>query len=218
MQLIKAVITFCFSILFLSSIAQDTTINNRIFEKVESEAEYPGGTAEWTKFLQKKLSGFNPADNGAIAGRYQAVVRFIVAKDGSVSDIKAETKFGYGMEQQVIKMIGESGKWMPAMQNGKPVNAYRRQPVTFMVESDDYAIITNEPYTLFAGVDNIVTVKAGKVKPENTELSVQGGTATPTADGKFIIRVKKPGRAVIEITDTKKNKSVGAVSIEVKAQ
>lgn len=222
MHLTKTVITFCLFIFSLSSISQtpqqDTTINGNVFEKVESEADFPGGIPEWRKYLEKKLSAFSPAENGAPVGKYNVIARFVVSKDGSISDIQAETKFGYGMEQEVVKIISQSGKWTPAIQNGRPVNAYRRQPVTFMVESNDYAIITDEPYVLYAGVDNIVTVKAGNLKPDNTELSVQGGTATATADGKFIIRVKKPGRTIIEISNIKKNKSIGSVSFEVKTK
>ena len=38
------------------------------------------------------------------------------------------------MEEEVMRIIKKGPKWIPAMQNGRPVNAYRRQPVTFMVE------------------------------------------------------------------------------------
>jgi len=37
------------------------------------------------------------------------------------------------MEKEVMRIIKKGPKWQPAMQDGKPLNAYRRQPVTFMV-------------------------------------------------------------------------------------
>jgi periplasmic protein TonB len=67
-------------------------------------------------------------------GRYMVVVRFIVAKDGSISEVVAETNHGYGMEKEVVRVIKMGPKWTPAMQNGNIVKAYRRQPVTFMIE------------------------------------------------------------------------------------
>ncbi len=50
--------------------------------------------------------------------------------------MKAETSFGYGMEEEVIRIIKKGPKWTPASVNGKHVNAYRRQPVTFAVVED----------------------------------------------------------------------------------
>ena len=107
---------------------------DKIFTKVENEAEFPGGNAAWARYVQKSLDGFNPADNGAPAGKYQVIVRFVVSKDGSISDVQSETTFGYGMEEQAIKCIKKGPNWKPALQNGRNVNAYRRQPVTFIVE------------------------------------------------------------------------------------
>jgi protein TonB len=107
---------------------------DKIFTKVENEAEFPGGNAAWARYVQKSLDGFNPADNGAPPGKYQVIVRFVVSKDGSISDVQSETSFGYGMEEQAIKCIKKGPNWKPALQNGRNVNAYRRQPVTFIVE------------------------------------------------------------------------------------
>ena len=107
---------------------------DKVFTKVENEAEFPGGNSAWARYVQKNLEGFNPADNGAPPGKYSVIVRFIVSKDGSISDVQAETKFGYGMEEQAIKCIKNGPKWKAALQNGRNVNAYRRQPVTYVVE------------------------------------------------------------------------------------
>ncbi|RYD80007.1 MAG: energy transducer TonB, partial [Sphingobacteriales bacterium] len=107
---------------------------NKIFTKVEIEAEYPGGTAAWTKYLRNNLDANAPIDNGASEGTYQVIVRFIVSRDGTISDVVAETKHGHGMEQEAIRVIKKGPKWTPAQQNGRYVNAYRRQPVTFVVQ------------------------------------------------------------------------------------
>jgi protein TonB len=107
---------------------------NKIFTKVEVEAGYGGGEAAWRKYLQNNLDGSIPGDKGAQPGSYTVVVRFIVARDGSISDVVAETNFGYGMEEESIRVIKKSGKWTPAIQNGKNVIAYKRQPITWLVQ------------------------------------------------------------------------------------
>jgi periplasmic protein TonB len=76
-----------------------------------------------------------PVDNKAPKGRYVVIVRFIVAKDSSISDVVAETIHGYGMEQEVVRVIKkDKPNWTPAKQNVYMVKAYRRQSVTFLVE------------------------------------------------------------------------------------
>jgi protein TonB len=106
---------------------------NKIFNKVEVEASFPGGESAWRRYLQNNLDANTPVDNGASEGTYQVIVRFIVSKDGSISDVVAETSFGHGMEAEAVKIIKKGPKWTPALQNGRNVNAYRRQPITFVV-------------------------------------------------------------------------------------
>jgi protein TonB len=107
---------------------------DKVFTKVENEAQFPGGQPAWIRYLTKNLNANAPVDNGAPPGTYQVIVKFIVSKDGSISDVNAETKHGFGMEDEAVKIIKRGPKWTPALQNGRNVNAYRRQPITFIVE------------------------------------------------------------------------------------
>jgi len=107
---------------------------DKIFTKVENEAQFPGGQQAWVRYLQKNLNANAPVENGAAPGTYQVIVKFIVSKDGSISDVNAETHHGFGMEEEAVKIIKRGPKWTPALQNGRNVNAYRRQPITFIVE------------------------------------------------------------------------------------
>ncbi len=109
---------------------------DKIFTKVENEASFPGGQTAWRRYLERNLNPSAPVDNGAPPGTYQVIVRFIVSKDGSISDVQAETKHGYGMEEEATKIIKKGPKWTPALQNGRNVNAYRRQPITFVVQDE----------------------------------------------------------------------------------
>ncbi|MEO5945076.1 MAG: energy transducer TonB [Ferruginibacter sp.] len=116
--------------------APKTDDENKIFTKVENEAEFPGGQGAWGNYLRKNLNANAPVDNGAPEGTYTVIIRFIVSKDGSISDVTPETKFGYGMEDEAAKIIKKGPKWKPALQNGRNVNAYRRQPITFVVTTE----------------------------------------------------------------------------------
>ncbi len=219
----KPVIFFCALLFVMPVFAQvtapaATTKDSMSFSAVEKEAEYPGGNEAWTKYVQKNISNKAPEADAPV-GKYTAIIRFIVDKTGMVSDVQPETKFGYGMEEEVERVVKNSGKWTPAMQNGKPLNAYRRQPITFLKESADFSIVTKDPYTLYANVDNEITVTAKKVAPENISITVAGGKVLAGTAGRFIIRVSKPGRVIIDVTNAKKDdKLIGTASIEVKVK
>ena len=105
----------------------------KIFEKVEVEAEFPGGLPAWRRYLERNLNAQVPSDAGAPTGSFTVVVKFIVDKSGSISDVKALTNHGFGMEEEAVRAIKRGPKWTPAIQNGRNVNAYRQQPITFVV-------------------------------------------------------------------------------------
>ncbi|RTL58828.1 MAG: energy transducer TonB [Sphingobacteriales bacterium] len=110
--------------------------DNTIFTKVEIEAGFPGGDGAWKKFLERNLNGQVPSDNGAPEGTYRVLVQFVVDKEGNVSDVKALSNYGYGMEEEAVKAIKKGPKWTPAEQNGRKVKAYRTQPIVFQVTSE----------------------------------------------------------------------------------
>ena len=100
---------------------------------VEIDAKFLGN---WIRFLERNLNGDVSVDNGAPAGSYTVIIQFVVDIDGSISDIKALTNHGYGLEQEAIRVIKKATKWEPAIQNGRHVKAYRKQPITFRVEPE----------------------------------------------------------------------------------
>jgi len=96
--------------------------------------EFAGGNPAWAKFLERNLGGYNPMDDGAPTGKYQVVLRFVVSIDGKVSNVLAETNYGYRIEENAIKILMRSPAWVPAQYSGRTIKTFRRQPVTFFVE------------------------------------------------------------------------------------
>lgn len=100
------------------------------FATVQVEAQFIG---DWVKFLTRNLDPETPIRNNAPVGRYTVVVQFVVDKEGNVSDIKALTNHGYGLEAEAVRVLKKAPKWKPAIQNGYEVKAYRKQLITFDV-------------------------------------------------------------------------------------
>ena len=121
------------------SSAKDT-MPDKVFTKVEVEASFPGGLQGWSRYISRaitdSISKFSKADFGT------CVIRFIVNVDGSVSDVIATTMNGTELAKVSIYAIKHGPKWIPASQNGKPVAAYRLQPVTLSNPQDKPAVKT----------------------------------------------------------------------------
>jgi len=216
MRIHTAAILIGLSIIFSTAYAQNAdTTQPTTFTKVEKEAGYPGGEEKWKRFLERNLNANVPVKNGAPVGIYSVYVQFIVNKDGSVSDMKALTALGYGMENEVIRILSKAPAWEPATIDGRPVRAYRKQPVTFQVVDEAFDLNT---YTIYADKDNAIAIRAGKLEPEDLDVTVSRGTIALGSNGKFIIHVTGHERVLLEIRNKKNNKKIGAASLEVRSQ
>lgn len=103
-------------------------IQDRIFTKVDQEAEFRGGTHKWAKHIQDILSqrirDFGDGDFGVCR------VKFIVDLDGKVSNISVLAMKGTKLADAVVYAVRRGGKWTPAMLEGEKVKAYRELTVT----------------------------------------------------------------------------------------
>jgi N-acetylmuramoyl-L-alanine amidase len=97
-------------------------------KKVEVEADYPGGSDAWVKYLGKTLQYPMEAISNEVQG--EVMVEFVVRKDGSLTDIRAIS----GPKQlraESVRVIAESGNWVPAMDQGIKVDSYKKQPIRY---------------------------------------------------------------------------------------
>ena len=91
---------------------------DKTFTKVEIESEYPGGNAAWLRYLNKNFRYPQEAIDNEIQGT--VVVQFIVDKEGMVSDVEAVSGPNE-LRDEAVRVIKKSGKWTPAVQNGRQV-------------------------------------------------------------------------------------------------
>ena len=106
---------------------------DKTFTKVEIESEYPGGAAAWQRYLIKTLRYPQEAQDNEIQGTI--VVQFIVDKSGMVSDVEAISG-PKELRDEAVRVIKKSGQWTPAVQNGRQVKSYKKQPIQFRLETE----------------------------------------------------------------------------------
>lgn len=112
-------------------IADTTTM---IFTKIDVEASVD--RQQWIDHLTKNLQ--SPIEKavrkGMKAGTYTVQVRFLVEKDGSISDVFALNDPGYGLAKAAVKVLKTGPKWKAGEQNGQKVRSYHTQPITFVIQ------------------------------------------------------------------------------------
>lgn len=95
----------------------------------EKESEFPGKAGKWARYLGNNLQYPARAINANIEGEVR--VGFLVEKDGNVNGAFIAKSVEYSLDQEAIRIIKSSGKWIPAFQNGRVVKSYKMQPIVF---------------------------------------------------------------------------------------
>ena len=113
---------------FMTSTAQ-TKKNNMVFDVVEVMPQYPGGQIAMLKYIMENIKYPEQAMKEGIQGR--VAVRFIVEKDGSISDVKPILSVHPLLNKEAVRVVESMPKWTPGKQNGKPVRVRFNVPVMF---------------------------------------------------------------------------------------
>lgn len=103
-------------------------------EIADIQARFPGGDSAFVSFVRNNfVYPYRCLENG-ISG--YVVLRFIVDKNGNVSDIRAvkETAACKEFTLEAIRVLRRSPRWIPGQANGKFVKSYRQVPIRLDVQ------------------------------------------------------------------------------------
>ena len=103
-----------------------------VFRIVEKSPEFPGGMANFYKYIGQNLKYPKTAIKMGVEGR--VFVEFIINKDGSVSDAKIAKGIGAGCDKEVLRLMNNCPNWIAGQQRGKPVKVNLIIPVTFKLQ------------------------------------------------------------------------------------
>ena len=113
---------------FMTSTAQ-TKKNDMVFDVVEVMPQFPGGQIAMLKYLMENIKYPEQAMKEGIQGR--VTVRFIVEKDGSISNVKPVLSVHPLLDKEAVRVVKSMPKWSPGKQKGKPVRVQFNVPVMF---------------------------------------------------------------------------------------
>jgi protein TonB len=84
------------------------------------------------KFLSQNIKYPNEAMKNKNSGK--VFLRFIVEKDGTLSDIQLMKGIGYGFDLEAIRVVKTMPNWIPGMNANKAVRCYYNLPISFSIK------------------------------------------------------------------------------------
>ena len=94
---------------------------------VDKKAQFPGGPDSLKSFIKRNL--ILPPLLECYQG--SVFVRFIVEKDGSISDVKVIRPIEPLVDDEAVRVVRSMPKWIPAEKDGKAVRSRFMMPVKF---------------------------------------------------------------------------------------
>jgi periplasmic protein TonB len=95
--------------------------------------EFPGGVEGWRRFLQKNLRGKESDE----AYKIVVLVKFVVNEDGGITNLEIVQSGGAEFDNEVLKVMKKSPKWIAGSNGGRKVKVYHSQPVIFINQVDE---------------------------------------------------------------------------------
>ncbi len=97
----------------------------------EEDAEFPGGYEKLSAFINETINYPDEAIELGVKGR--VVVRFVVEKDGRISNASVERPIVEcpACNKEALNIINKMPKWTPAKNAGRPVRLWVRVPIIY---------------------------------------------------------------------------------------
>ena len=104
-----------------------------VLRKVDIMPEYPGGQIALNQFITTNIA-WPKASNDAVK-EGTVYVTFIVEKDGSITQIKANKGIGESFEKEAENVVKKMTKWTPGKQAGVAVRVMLSLPIEFKLKN-----------------------------------------------------------------------------------
>jgi TonB family protein len=103
------------------------------YTKVDQMPQFPGGDAGLMKFIGENTRYPKDAKDGNITG--MVITRFLVRKDGKVSDVSVQKGVSPSLDAEAVRVISILPAFeKPGIKDGKPVAVWYMVPITFSLK------------------------------------------------------------------------------------
>ena len=102
---------------------------NDVYIIPDVNPEFPGGKDAMFAFLQENIRYPKEARDAKVEGKVW--VRFIVERDGSISQLEVKRDIGYGCGEEALRVMRKMPKWKPGKVRDTAVRCQFFVPVKF---------------------------------------------------------------------------------------
>lgn len=102
---------------------------DKIYEKVDQIATFPGGEGAWNLYLSNNFRYPTNAKEQKEQGT--VVLSFVVETTGKITNLKIDESVSPALDENTAYMLYKGGAWTPAMIDGKPVRSRVTLPVRY---------------------------------------------------------------------------------------
>ena len=115
----------------LRAVGDDSTTsdNEKVYQVVGQQPNFPGGKEELFKYLAYNM--IYPADAAKNKVEGRVLVTFVIEHDGSISNVNVVNSVYPSLDKEAIRVVSEMPKWIPGKANGKTVRVKYTIPITF---------------------------------------------------------------------------------------
>ena len=106
--------------------------DDRIFDVVEENAQFPGGDEACMKWLRDHIKYPSICQEQGVQGR--VIVSFVVNRDGSIVDAKVMRSPDQHLSDEALRVVKAMPKWKPGRQRGKAVRVSYILPIVFKLQ------------------------------------------------------------------------------------
>jgi TonB family protein len=89
------------------------------FVSLQSQPTFPGGMDKFYQYVLNTIQYPEEAKDKKITGK--VFLSFVIETDGELSDIKIDRTLGYGTDEEALRVLKASPKWIPGIQDGQKV-------------------------------------------------------------------------------------------------
>ena len=101
----------------------------KVYDLVDEMPSFPGGLEELYKWIDNNVQYPAVARENGIEGR--VILKFIVEKDGSLSDSTVIHSVHPMVDREALRLVGQMPKWNPGKRAGIPVRVRYCLPIKF---------------------------------------------------------------------------------------
>ncbi|CAN5471552.1 hypothetical protein BH09BAC6_BH09BAC6_33400 [soil metagenome] len=142
--------------------AANSLLSQTPFTSVEQEPEFPGGSQSFSRYLSAILRYPASAAKAHIQGK--VFIEMVIERDGSITNLKVVRSVSPDLDAEAVRVISQSPRWKPGIQNGHPVRVRYTIPINFSLGDPPQraSADTLSPSQIFTSVEHAPEFPGGR--------------------------------------------------------